>query len=67
MLSETRRFLLKAGYFISVISLFILLTGCGLNSNGEQIPDTAQSNLEDTEVNNLNLDEASSILEACDI
>jgi aminopeptidase N len=67
MQSETRTFLLKAGYYISVISFIMILTGCGLNSNGDQPPDNAQPGLENAEVNNLNPDETTSALDACDI
>ena len=67
MQSETRSFLLKARYYISVISFIMILTGCGLNSNGDQPPDNAQPGLENAEVNNLNPDETTSVLDACDI
>ncbi len=67
MLSKTKIFILKAGYFVSVMSFFIIFTGCALNSSDDQIPETAQPDLEDTGIYNPSPEKAIDVLEACDI
>ncbi len=67
MLSKTKEFNLKAGYFVGVLSFFIIFTGCALNSSGDQIPETAQPDLEDTEIYIPSPEKAIDVLEACDL